>query len=164
MIGQVTQLLKRLYERRPKLPEGDTHKVPEAARVQNQMSNRAAFASCAVRRRGYMVNVIAEELAPFAKNQISYEREQMMLNAWFKGVVWPVPMVRGEFEDDTFVVHEGTDLDIAVFLSGRQRMLALQVLEVEDTPATQAKLHALRGGLTNKRGDKCSILFARITL
>lgn len=164
MIGQVTQLLKRLYERRPKLPEGEMHKVPEAARVQNQLSNRASFASCAVRRQGYMVHVIAEEFAPFAKNQISYEREQMMLNAWFKGVVWPVPMVRGKFEDNAFVVQEGTDLDIAVFLKGRQRMLALQVLEVEDTPATQAKLHALRGGLTNKRGDKCSILFARITL
>mgnify|MGYP001323679931 CR=1 FL=1 len=164
MIEQVSQLLRRLYERKPVLPKGDTHKLPEAARVQNQMSNRATFASCAVRRRGYLVHVLASEMAELAENKLSYEREQMMLNAWFKGVVWPVPIVRGKFENDGFIVHDGRDLDIAVFLNGRQRMLVVQVLEVEDTPATQAKLHALRGGLTKRKGGKCSILFARITL
>lgn len=162
--------LKRRYERLcsrgvKTAPTADYRGVPEAARVKNPLSNKATFASCVYRRRGYMVQVAAKSLASIAPSEttLTPEREAFLENAWLRGVVWAPLVVQAVVEDDRWILTAGRNMDVALFLAGRQHMITLQILEPTDPPATKEKLHMLKAGLFTRSGKRCPVLFARVT-
>ena len=142
----------------------DYSKVPKAARVQNPLSERAVFAACAFRRKGYMVQVASEDLAPLS-GKLHPDREKALENAWAKGVIWPVPVVKGEFmPDGRFVIRKSLNLDLAAFLKDRQRLVSLQLLELdEDAEATKEKLASISRVIYGPNGTEIPVLQSRIT-
>lgn len=161
---------KRAYERvKNRLPDSQVNYafIPEKARVKNTLSERAYFDSHRYRRRGYLAIVPADEFVSLGKIRtppISSARYVDLLNAWLRGVIWSPIVVQAEVTPDGWVINRVRDFDIAVFLHQKgQRTLTIQLLENPDRPASKENLDLLKGGLSNQRGDTCSVLYSRIT-
>ena len=161
--------LQRQYEkvraRGPKsAPNARYQDVPQAARITNPLSNRAAFASCVYRRRGYIAQVaVSEFVALLPDGDVTFEREQELMNAWLRGVIWPPLLCLAEVEDGRWVLRSCRDAEIALFLDGRQHLLNIQILESGDPPANKEKLALLQAGLFTRSGKRCPVVFARAT-
>lgn len=161
---------KRAYERvKHRLPTNVTNLafIPEKARVKNTLSNRAFFDSYKHRRRGYIAIVPASEFVQLGKLKtppITSERYIELMDAWLRGVIWSPILVQAELTGDGWVINRVRDFDIAVFLSQKgQRTVTIQLVENPDRPATKENLKLLEGGIYNRRGDWCPVLFSRIT-
>lgn len=161
---------KRAYERvKHRLPSGDTNYafIPEKVRIKNSLSNSAYFDTFKYRRRGYIAIVPADEFVQLGKLRtppISSERYIELMDAWLRGVIWSPIIVQAEVTPDGWVINRVRDFDIAVFLARKgQRTITVQVMENPDKPATKENLSLLKGGIANRRGDTCQVLFARIT-
>lgn len=138
--------------------------VPSAARVTNQLSNRAFFASCVYRRRGYIAQVEVSDFVNLISNPLlKPERQEELLNAWLRGAVWQPLLCMGRVEGDRWILDSFKGGDIAVFLDGRQRFLNIQLLEPDDPPATKENLAKLKAGLFTRSGKRCPVNFARAT-
>ena len=168
--------LQRQYEkvraRGPKsAPDARYQDVPQAARITNPLSNRAAFASCVYRRRGYIAQVAVSEFVALLPawqqavpdGDVMFEREQELMNAWVRGVIWPPLLCLAAVENGRWVLRSCRDAEIALFLDGRQQLLNIQFLVSNDPPADKGKLALLQAGLFTPSGKRCPVVFARAT-
>ena len=161
--------LQRQYEKvRSKglksVPETRYQNIPKAARISNPLSNRAAFAPCVYRRRGYLAQVAAEQFAALLPDKtLSFERKEELENAWLRGVIWPPVLCVGSVKDGRWVLDSCRDSEIVLFLEGRQKLLSIQILEPDDAPATRENLNTLKAGLFTRSGKRCPVVFARAT-
>lgn len=167
MIQHLAERLRRIYIKlahKTTLP--DAPQTPRAAEVYpaNPFKHRARFAGCALRRQGYIAHVPVNDLADVCPVRLAPQRHRSMIDMWERGAVWPVPVVKVVITNDRFVITKFANADIAIFLSGRQHTLPVQVLEVEDVPATAAKQELLNAGLYNAKGERVRVLVSRITL
>ncbi len=165
----IRRWLQRRYEKvrskGPKsVPDARYQDIPKAARISNPLSNRAAFANCVYRRRGYIAQVAVDEFAALLPSTtITFEREQQLENAWLRGIIWPPVLCIGTVEDGRWVLKSCRDSEIALFLEGRQQLLNIQILEPDDPPATKENLTTLKAGLFTRSGKRCPVIFARAT-
>lgn len=165
----INKWLQRQYEkvrskRLKSAPQTRYQDVPKAARVNNQLSNRAAFASCVYRRRGYLAQVAADEFVALLPDKtLSFERREELEDAWLRGVIWPPVLCVGSVKDERWVLDSCRDSEIALFLEGRQKLLSIQILEPDDPPATRENLNTLKAGLFTRSGKRCPVVFARAT-
>ena len=163
----ITEWLRRAYDKvsryRPKFAV-DLTSVPAAARVPNRLSSRASFASCAMRRIGYVAHVAIDDLAAIGYGELTEERARWMESAWLKGVSWSPILVQAVVEEGRWVVNNIKDYDVCLFLKGRQRMMVVQVVEPGYLSGSNEKLALLNAGLYFRDGKHCPIVFGRIVL
>ena len=168
MIDTIKEWCRRAYDRvaKSKLPLRDVlyQDIPEAARVSNRFSNQARFASCAMRRKGYMVQVDSSAFAALKPIVIDPKRRAAMEDAWLRGVLWTPLIVQARVTPRGWVLMEVKDYDIAHFLAERKLRISLQVIEDIDVPANVENLEELKNGLHNAKGEHCPVLSAIITL
>lgn len=163
-----TEWLRRAYERvtnrRPSNREDRGYaEVPRSALVTNRLSNRASFASCVYRRIGYIAHVRTEDLAVLDDGKSSDARQAWMEDAWVRGITWMPLLIEAEVVDGRWRINRIKDLDVAAFLSTRQKMLVVQVMEPDKASGTAEKLALLHNGLHLPDGRRCPVVFARVT-
>jgi len=168
MIRNVDEWCQRAYEKTKysTLPYRTQRyqDMPESARVFNVLSNRARFASCVKRRTGYLARVVSSDFAALRQaTELTKEREDAMLDAWLRGVMWPPISVKAGIEDDRWVIKQARNADIALFLAGRQRLLLVQVFDTDKVKANYEELATLKAGLFDVEGGRCPVVSARIT-
>ena len=155
----------RVIKQRPRDKEslGYAGVLPKAL-VGNSLSNRACFASCRHRRKGYTARVSAKKLSAFKYSALTKDRQRWMEDAWLRGVIWTPVYVKTTFKDDRCVVEDIQDYDVALFLNGKQDIVVLQIVESGNDCGSKEKLAVLRKGLFLKDGTRCSVLNAEVTL
>lgn len=169
MFRNIAEWLERKYNKAQRRNLKRTNRtpyqyIPEEARIANALSNQAMFLSCAFRRRGYVVQVETSALVKLAgEAKLSEEREEILHDAWLRGVFWTPLVCKAAVEDGRWVLHKVKDMDVALFLEGRQHTVSLQIIEPGDPPGTKANLRLLEAGLFTKNGGHCPVLYARIT-
>lgn len=164
----IKEWLQKAYERvvkqRPKEREDRGYAaVPAAARPANKLSRRASFAQSAYRRMGYLAHIEVAEFAALRENETSPARQAWMEDAWHRGVTWMPLLIEAAVEDGRWVIKRVKDYDVAHFLLGRQKMLVAQVFEEDRASGTNEKLALLKAGLFTKEGERCPVVFARVT-
>lgn len=165
----ISEWLRRAYDKvRKQVPKpfrGASYAAaPHGARVKNPLSDRANFAHCILRRTGYAAHVATADLAALNYKPLSKSRQEWMQHAWSKGVTWSPVFVEAQIENDRFVVNHILNYDICVFLSGRQRMMVVQVAEPDRGPGSEEKLKILKRGIYLRDGTRCPIVYARVVL
>lgn len=168
MNDDIDEACKRVYESKVKSSfpyrAQRYQDVPETARTTNRLSNRARFASCVKRRTGYMARVESRDFAALGEAvELTKDREDAMLDAWLRGVTWPPISVRAAINDDRWIIKQTHNADIALFLAERQRLLVVQVFDLDKGKANYEELSTLKGGLFNAKGERCPVQFARVT-
>jgi hypothetical protein len=156
---------RRLHSRSKQTTSApDYTALPVNARPTNRLSNRAVFANCTIRRRGYIAYVQAEQLALLLGAELNKADRQRLENDWIRGKVWLPPLVRATYSMSGWTVDSVSDGAVATFVAEKnpKQYLPIQVLEQQDVPATEEKLTALRNRIEFKQRS-CAPLFARIT-
>jgi hypothetical protein len=156
---------ERAFKRAAYVGQNKYEGIPEAARVLNQLSGRAKFASCVMRRKGYMVEVAASSLLALDTTfKLTDTQRSNLEGAWLKGILWRPLLVTAEASADRWTLVSVKGIELAAFLATKGCNLAVQVIEPEDKPATQLGLEILRAGLFNSDGVHCPVHFAKATL
>lgn len=168
MIQQIQEWCKQAYDRalkgKGRPSKTNYQSVPKGARVLNRLSNRAAFAACAMRRKGYIVHTSAADLSDLRNTYVLSDLARAILeDNWLRGALWQPPIVKAKPTEDGWVIQSIDHMEIVAFLGTKQSMVAIQIIEPEDVPATKEKLLLLREGLFNATKQYCPILSARIT-
>jgi hypothetical protein len=168
MIPQTEAWCRQAYERALRnaayIKQNKYQGIPEAARVQNQLSGQAKFAACVMRRKGYIAKLRAADFAQLdASFKLSEEQRSNLEWSWQSGILWKPPLVLAEANKDRWTVTEIKGIEVSTFLATKGCYMTIQVIESEDTPATQAKLELLKAGLFNSDKVHCPISAARVT-
>ena len=169
MIPQTDAWCRQAYERALRnaayVTQNKYQDIPEAARVLNQLSGQAKFASCVMRRKGYIARLRATDFAQLDDTfKLSEEQRSNLEGAWLKGILWRPLLVTAEANADRWTLVSVKGIELAAFLATKGCNLAVQVIEAEDKPATQLGLELLRAGLFNSDGVHCPVHFAKATL
>lgn len=155
----------RIWERvRSKKSEINYADYPAGVRVRNAFSNKARFAACRVRRRGYIAHVSSEAFCSLGDNFLSDARHHELMGEYLRGKLWSPILVTANFNHGKCKLLGSREFDVAVFMKKvGQRLITVQVLEDDDVPATQEKLDLLNAGIYSMAGSVCPVLYARIT-
>jgi len=125
--------------------------------VGNQLRHRALFDSCAVRRQGYRALVTPDDLISLCSPTLTPERENAMRVAWEVGALWPMPILVADVVESEFCARKWRNLDIAVFLKPKRKVMPIQILESPDCQASKEHLELLTKGLYNKKGQRIEV-------
>ena len=158
------QAYEQAFKRAAYVGQNKYNGIPDAARVLNQLSRRAKFASCVMRRKGYIAHVKAAELLPLVDDvHLSSEQRANLEGAWVGGILWKPLFVVAEANKDRWTIVSVKGIEIAAFLATKGCDVSIQVVEPDDRPATQEKLELLRAGLFNSDKAHCPINAAQVT-
>ena len=158
------QAYEQAFKRAAYVGQNKYNDIPDAARVLNQLSRRAKFASCVMRRKGYIAQVKAIELLPLVGDfSLSSEQRSNLEGAWVGGILWKPLLVAAEANKDRWTIVSVKGIEIAAFLATKGCDVSIQVVEPDDRPATQEKLDLLRTGLFNSDLIHCPVHSAQAT-